>query len=279
MNKVILFGNSGFIGNYIQNNFKDYEVIGYNSLSCNLLDIENIYKIFNECLNPIDIIVTSCVVRTKENSVNSFEQNFLMIKNLSQAISNTNIQINHIIFLSSVDVYGPNTSDIIDENSLTNPKDFYSLSKLTNEFFLKMVCSSKNISLSILRLPGVYGDEESNSTLGKLIANARKGSITIYGDGKNERDFLYVMDLLKVLSVCIKENINDTINVVTGSSFSINEISQLILKYIKHTKIVYKEQQNDRSEKLSFNNSKLKLITGSHEMTTIIEYLNNLKEK
>lgn len=277
MNNIIIFGNSGFIGTYIYDNLKKkYSVKGLNSKECDLLDKEAVHKCFNKLKKDTTIIIISSIVRTIDNSFNSYEKNVLMSHNISSEIQKIN-NVNHIIFLSTIDVYGIEQPNEIEESTLTNPADYYSMSKLTSEFMLKQVCANNHIPLTILRLPGVYGINETNSTLGKIFNSAKDGLVTIYGEGQDKRDFLFINDLYKIVDITIQKKYNGILNVVSGRSYSILEIINEIRKTFKNTKIVFsKEQANLRQKNLSFNNNKLRLIIKEYKFLSTIDGIHYL---
>jgi nucleoside-diphosphate-sugar epimerase len=141
----------------------------------------------------------------------------------------------YIIFFSSVDVYGlvpPNTK--VSENLPAAPTNYYGISKLASELLLKNACSKHNVPLLIMRLSGAYGaDDEAGSTIGKMIASARKGEITIFGDGKDLRDFVYIEDISRLIKEAVARKISGTFNIATGISHTITGIAETIRENAK----------------------------------------------
>ena len=84
--------------------------------------------------------------------------------------------------------------------------------------------------------------------------------INIFGDGNQTRDFIYVKDIAKILSLCIKnENITkEIINISSNVSISINELYEK-LKHItkKDLKVNYLEEREGDIKHSVLNNSKL----------------------
>lgn len=256
MNKrIIILGASGFIGKYIYKNFQSdmiYDVVGFSSKDCNLLSPDQIQEKLLFIEEDDVIIMASAITRLKENTFDSMIKNIQMADNISKFIGGK--RVGYFIFLSTVDVYGlVDTTNFIDEKLLPNPNDYYALSKLSSEFILKKMCNKNNIPILILRLSGIYGyGDQGKNTIGKLIESAIKNKeITVYGDGKDKRDFVYVGDVCNIIKNATKHKINTILNVATGKSYSINEIVEIIkLNYPEKFVVKYKAREDYFEERV-----------------------------
>lgn len=278
MKNILILGHTGFIGKYVDTYLKNtFHIAGVSSSCCNLFDKNSIEQYIQSLNERVTIIFSSSIVRTVENSFDSYTKNVLMADNIGEAIIKSQY-IEQVVFLSTIDVYGAKVESILNEESIPNPSDYYSISKLTSEFILKKFCESKQIPLTILRLPGVYGINEVSSTMGKIIDNAKKGNITIFGLGNETRDFLFIADLVKVIEKVIEIQYDGLLNVVSGKSFSILEIAQEVKKLFECT-ITFKESKNyeTRQKNLLFHNEKLKRVTNHNKMVTIVDGLKILQ--
>lgn len=259
--KIHILGASGFIGNSLLKEFNkkgEYLVKGYSSKDCNLVSSKSIENALYKLTKEDVIIMTSSITRLKGNSLESMMKNVTMAENISKFIEKNNPS--QLIFLSTIDVYGINPLQPINENLLPEPNDYYALSKLASEFILKKSCSSKDIPLLILRLSGVYGKgDKGKSTINKLIESAKQGKITIYGDGEDKRDFVHVIDIYEVIKKGIKNKINATLNIATGKSHTINKIVEKIKLYCpKKFSIKYKQKKLKRIKEMKCDISLLK---------------------
>lgn len=175
------------------------------------------------------VVMNSCITRLKENTFASMWANIRMAENLGRFLETT--PVGQVIFLSTVDIYGLLPGGVrISEELLPNPNDYYAISKLTSEYLLKRALSKSGIPLTIFRLTGVYGPgDEGKSTIYALVQSARtRGKITIFGDGSNQRDFIYVDDLSKVIMEAIRQKSQETVNIAVGKSLAIKDIAALI---------------------------------------------------
>lgn len=228
--EVIILGSNGFIGSRLLKNCSmktSYEVRGYSREECDLLSLDSINSALPSVTSDYVIIMTSSITRLKDNTYNSMIKNIAMAENIGRFIKER--LVGQFIFLSTVDVYGFVKSKI-NEKLPPDPKDYYAISKLTSEFILRKYCSESNIPLLILRLSGIYGPgDEGKSTINRLFRSAvEKNKVTIWGDGTDKRDYVYVDDIYKIINEAIMKKSNRTINVATGRSYSILQIIDMI---------------------------------------------------
>lgn len=244
MNKIILLGSSGFIGKNISEFFHKRidNFIDFGSKECDLLDIKSMNQKLSFLQNNDTIIIASSITRLIDNSINSMNDNVLMVQNLIDILQNKPVK--HLIFFSSVDVYGLIDESIsINENLSLNPNDYYATSKLVSEIMFQTFCKQAGIKLTILRCSGIYGNGDLNkSTINKIFETIKTtNSIQIIGDGSLLRDFVYIDDLLSLLNEVIYKEVVGTINIATGNSISILELSKKIFRILDiEENVIYK---------------------------------------
>ena len=100
--------------------------------------------------------------------------------------------------------------------------------------------------ISILRLPGVYGQgDNGRSTINRLVESAiKRKHVIIYGDGEDKRDFIYVGDICKIIGKTLNKKLSIVLNIVTGNSYSIKKIVEMIKSNSQEKFIIeYKPKQ------------------------------------
>ncbi|MBI2549669.1 NAD(P)-dependent oxidoreductase [Candidatus Woesearchaeota archaeon] len=234
--KVVILGASGFVGGWLLKRFlsdSPYTAVGYSSADCNLLSPGSIRKALSSVTSEDVIVMLSCITRLRENSFESMLKNIKMADNIACFVESH--PVSHFIYFNTVDVYGliPEGT-VISESLPPNPHDYYSISKLTSEFILKKALSEKNIPFLSLRFSGIYcpGDEGKSTINALLYSLFDTGKITIFGDGKSTRDFVYVDDAYRIVEEAVKRPLNATVNVATGKSYSILEVIETIKSLI-----------------------------------------------
>jgi len=272
MKTIHILGASGFIGSYLLNHLsKEFNVVGYSSKQCDLLSSDSIHNALSNINKEDIIIISSAITRLKENSFNSLQKNVLMAENLAKFLESH--KISQLIFFSTIDVYGSDVPGEIHEGLVPNPQDYYSLSKLISEHIFKISCFKNKIPLYILRLSGIYGPGDNNkSTVNKLVTSAFNKLITIYGDGADKRDFVFVDDIYRFINLLISNPKNTTLNFATGNSYSIDQIVRFIQELMPYQfSIEYKRPaiKKNRASNLLFNTTKMKKQFPSFEFTDI----------
>lgn len=152
---------------------------------------------------------------------------------LCQALS-----IPRLVFASSAAVYGKQSSLPISEDCDTHPVSPYGLQKLVSERYNSLFAKNLGFSFVGLRLFNVFGPRQLPSSqysgvISLFITAMRQGlPITIYGDGTQTRDFIYVKDVAiaftKALTTSINSGSNLICNLGTGNSISIAQVVDIL---------------------------------------------------
>ena len=80
----------------------------------------------------------------------------------------------------------------------------------------------------------------------------------IKGNRNLLRDYLHVKDAAKIITLSIGKGINDTINVATGHSVSVNEVATMIKEALGTEVKIHYLEQNDGKSNIRFDIAKLK---------------------
>ena len=127
-------------------------------------------------------------------------------------------------------VYGEPEYLPCDEEHPVNPICQYGASKHTVEHYLYMYQLNYDLDYSVLRYPNVYGPRQDPLGeagvvaifIGQMLAGEQ---VVINGDGKQERDFVYVGDCAKANLAALSPNREGHIyNLGSGSGTSVNQI-------------------------------------------------------
>lgn len=107
-----------------------------------------------------------------------------------------------ICFSSSRLVYGKILTTPVDESHPTQPLSMYGVHKLAAEKYYRIYYDTRGIRSTVLRLPNPYGPRQQMlhakySIVGWFIRQALEGrELTVFGGGEQERDYLYVDDIV-----------------------------------------------------------------------------------
>ncbi len=140
--------------------------------------------------------------------------------------------VKRFIFASSGTVLGDNEPPFHEEMT-TQPTSPYGASKLAGEAYCNAFFHSYGLETVVLRFSNIYGPyawHKSNLFVEYIRAAIEKGSMDIFGDGFQSRDFLYVKDLVRaIMAAATTENIGGQIfQIASGQETSIREILHIM---------------------------------------------------
>ena len=135
--------------------------------------------------------------------------------------------LKRMVFISSSSVYGSGRG--FSETSSTMPISPYGVSKLNNENMNTCYCHLYGFPITSLRFFTVYGIYgRDNMVIWKFTENISLGKpISLFNNGLNERDFVYVSDVVDAILLAMfdeKSTGHNVYNVGTGTSVSVLEV-------------------------------------------------------
>ena len=113
--------------------------------------------------------------------------------------------IDHLVFTSSGGtVYGISRAEFLSESSQTNPISCYGVGKLASEKYLEIFGRHLGLKSTILRISNPYGPYQvatkGQGLISKIIScGLNKEALSIWGDGRVVRDFIYIDDVVSAL--------------------------------------------------------------------------------
>ena len=144
--------------------------------------------------------------------------------------------VKRVIFSSSAAIYGD-----VDEKALPisetlpqTPLSFYGLTKKTAEKYLELYHLAYGLDYVVLRFANVYGERQGDGGEGGVISIftkrlAQGKGITIFGDGKQTRDFVYAGDIADgIITALTTDAKNTAYNLSTTEETSLNELVQIL---------------------------------------------------
>ena len=310
MKKVIVTGGLGFIGSNLIKLLlkKNYYVINidkvsYSSNKYNVkeydnnknykfikLDINNkkLSKIFKRYkpIGVFNLAAETHVDRSIDNPSNFIKSNILGTFNLLESFrgfykSYSNTKLIHI---STDEVFGDVLTGRSNENFKYKPSSPYAASKASSDHLVSSYVRTFKIPAIITNCSNNYGPcQHPEKLIPKLIYNIiNNRELPIYGNGKNSREWIYVMDHCEgLLKVFLRGKKGEFYNI--GSNKNLNNLQ--ITKYLiniakkhisigKKVKIKFVKDRPGHDLRYALNSNKIKSKLNWSSKTKIFEGLN-----
>jgi UDP-glucose 4-epimerase len=150
-------------------------------------------------------------------------------------------RVARLLYASSMTVYGHSATLPIREDTPCQPISYYGITKYAAERYVHATALRKDLDSSFdvtsFRMFSVYGpgqalDNPYQGVLGIFLGNVLRGEpITIFGDGEQSRDFVYIDDVVDAWVGALDEpaTFGQVINLGSGRRVSINEVADQTL--------------------------------------------------
>ena len=268
--KVIVIDFMGIGSN--KKNLKYHKNLILKNLDINKTSILKNYikKYKPDCI--FNLAAETHVDRSIKNPKPFINSNFLGTFNLIETLRNLKLKKNFkFIHISTDEVFG----DIAfnkksNENDPYNPSSPYASTKAAADLLIKSYIRTYKFPCIITNCTNNFGPKQFQEKLiPKIILNILKNkNIPIYGNGKNQREWLYVKDHCKILlKLYQKGRLGENYNI--GSGFVKNNlyIAKKILSLIKKnfnintkSKIIFIKDRKGHDFRYSLNSNKLNKI-------------------
>lgn len=185
-----------------------------------------------------------------------------------------------LIHVSTSEVYGTSQTPgqpMTEQHPLLAQAGVYAVSKASADLLCRMAYMTEGQDVVVVRPFNMFGPHQSMEKLfPRFISLATFGEpLTIYGDGKQLRDYVWVQDVAEALWHLRLAPAGTIVNIGTNASYSVNDIAERIIvacgsKGMK----VHTEQAKERPaevRELNGSNALLRELTGYTPKTTLDE--------
>jgi len=258
--RILVTGGAGFIGSNIVEHFhRTDEVVVLDSLRSGFERNLDGFKarlvkgsvtdrsVVEEAAKGVDYIFHLAALVSVPESVEkpheTVEINVLGTLNVLDAARKHKVK--KVVISSSAAVYGDNPTVPKTESMLPEPKSPYAITKLDAEYYAKMYTSEFNLPVVCLRYFNVFGPRQNPRSqyaaavpifIDRAINN---GEITIYGDGEQTRDFIFVKDVVAANVLAARSALPGVYNIACGGRITINQLAKAIIALTKSTSTIH----------------------------------------
>src|SRR5689334_12988169 len=151
-------------------------------------------------------------------------------------------KVKRVVYAASSSAYGDTPTLPKHEGMTPNPISPYAVAKLASEYYMTSFYRCYGLETVSLRYFNIFGPRQDPSSpysgvLAKFITQMLKGEQpTIFGDGKQSRDFTYIDNVVSANLLAAKapaaEAAGGVFNVATGTRVDLNETFEMLKKII-----------------------------------------------
>lgn len=259
--KILVTGGAGFIGSHLVEHFqgKATEIRVLDNLrsgySRNLQGLEHTFihgsvtdpETVAKAVSGVDYIfhlaALVSVPQSIEQPLETVDINVTGHLNILEAASSSGVK--KLVFASSAAIYGDNPTVPKTEDMLPDPKSPYAITKLDGEYYLNLYQQLGKLNTCALRFFNVFGPRQDPKGayaaavpifIQKALANE---PITIFGDGGQTRDFIYVKDIVSALVFASENPLTGSYNAGYGAQMSINDLAKHIVSLTGSTSEIH----------------------------------------
>ena len=173
-------------------------------------------------------------IRSLKDPYLDMEVNAKGMLNLLEA-SRNNPNLKRLVYSSSAAIYGEAKYIPIDEDHPLNPESPYAVSKMTAEKYAFAYHKVYGLPTASVRYFNAFGPRQDSSEYANAVSiflsRTRKGeSLTVFGDGEQTRDFIFISDIVNanILVATHPAAIGQIFNISTGEVHSIKQLIDII---------------------------------------------------
>ncbi len=243
---VMITGGAGFIGSHLCEEIESYvrRCVVIDDLSTgdvgnvpefvdffqmNLVELDRL----TNAMKGVDLVFHLAAQPSTRDSISDpdldFRSNTLGTYNVLKAAHKAGVR--RFVYTSSSAVYGEPEKLPLTESDVPVPGTPYGASKLCGEHYCSAFHHVYGLTCTCLRPFNVYGPRENLETSLDEVAHYTAAvmedrPITVFGDGSQTRDFVYVKDVARahLLAADNDASIGKVINIGTGGEITINEL-------------------------------------------------------
>ena len=244
--RVCVTGGAGFIGSHLVDRLiaLGHTVLVIDNLTTGVREFVNTKATFIEMdIRDVNIefifadfkpqvifheAAQTMVPASMENPKMDCDVNLMGLINMLEAARKHKVE--HFLMPSSAAVYGDLDTLPLTEEMSGKPTSFYGLTKLTAEGYLRIYEQAFGLKTVCFRYANVYGPRQGDggeggviSIFNRLIVEGKP--LTVYGDGEQTRDFIYVEDVVEAnIKAMGNTSCTGIYNVSTNTGTSVNEL-------------------------------------------------------
>lgn len=239
-----------FNNGYMENLFENGKQI-CDSVALDIRETELLTELmdFNQTEVVIHLAAITSLPQCESNPTECISVNVAGTASVLTAARLTGVK--NIIVASTSAIYENNVITPFQEKQLVSPRLFYPLSKKLMEDVVDSYIENYDMNITTLRFFNVFGPRQdihraSPPLINYIVREVKKGNdLVFYSNGEQQRDYVHVDDVVKMIETCIQNTYNVRFNVCTGTKTSVKDIIGYAEKaFNKELNYTFKESKN-----------------------------------
>lgn len=233
MRRVVILGARGFIARALTEDLRSRDV-PVRPVSSEDIDLtsDGASSALTALLEEEDsVVMTSTLTPDKGRNIATFMKNVKMADHVCQALAVRPCL--HVVYISSDAVYATSPRPL-SEDTPTTPTDLYALMHIVREQMLGHITKERSIPWSVVRPSAIYGAGDTHNSYGpnRFVRSALSaGTIRLFGEGEEQRDHVYIDDVVAVLRSVLETRHPGVLNVVSGRAVSFRDVADCVARH------------------------------------------------
>ena len=300
--RVLVTGGAGFIGSHtveellganfsvrVLDNFSTgsrHNLPTHSMLEIQVGDIRDgnaVHKAMDGMTHVVHLAAQVSVQASVEDPSGSCSTNIGGFVNVLQAARSYGVE--RMVYASSAAVYGLPTRLPLRETDMAQPCSPYGLEKYVNDQYAALFTNQFGQSFLGLRYFNVYGPRQDPSSpyagvISKFISMIdQQRPLTVFGDGKQTRDFIFVKDVAKANVQALQERMTGVCNVATGRSVTLLDLIEVLSRCVsRKLEVVHQPAQAGDIPFSEADTVKFRSLMRTQNMTSLNDGLLSLLE-
>ena len=247
--QILVVGADGFVGRHLTSSLLSHgehpialnrrpfqkDLAGAELIVADLTEPDRITQLLERVRTVVYLASCSSPGTSAGKPVEELQNNLLPLLSLLQVLQKKP-EVNLLYLSSGGSLYTVDTEEPSTESGLVQPRSYHGAAKVAAEYFISAWSRQYNGHATVLRPSNLYGPGQMEKPGFGIIPNCfgkirRQELLSVWGDGSNVRDYLYIDDFIELCIEVIRNPMPvgmRIFNASNGTGTSLNELFHAI---------------------------------------------------